>query len=146
MDYDLPYIEWRVLIGLWLMVILLVLAVAELTFLVHYFTRFSEEVFIGITGFFFFYEACLSIIHVSSGVVWVELFGSWPERFLLLLLELSDVSVMEGLPFGWLENQGSLEIGDRDTDNDVSEVWVGGKGGGGGCMEGKWEKFGGTIQ
>jgi len=64
-DYNLPYIQWRMLIGLWLMVILLVLAVAELTFLVHYFTRFSEEVFIGITGFFFFYEACLSIVHVS---------------------------------------------------------------------------------
>ena len=54
------------LIGLWLMLILLFLAMAELTFLVHYFTRFSEEVFIGITGFFFFYEACLSIVHVSS--------------------------------------------------------------------------------
>lgn len=61
------------LIGLWLMVILFVLATTEITFLVHYFTRFSEEVFIGITAVFFIYEASLSIDHVRLLYThWVE--------------------------------------------------------------------------
>ncbi len=48
------------------MCILLFLALNELTFLVHYFTRFSEEVFTGIIAVFFIYEAGLSIVHVSA--------------------------------------------------------------------------------
>ena len=63
---SLPYVEWRAAIGLWLMLILLVLAVSELTFLVHHFTRFCEEVFTGIVAVFFIYEACLSIFHVRE--------------------------------------------------------------------------------
>lgn len=47
------------------MLILLVLAVTELTFLVHFFTRFCEEVFTGVVAVFFLYEATLSIVHVS---------------------------------------------------------------------------------
>ena len=58
--------EWRIFIGLWLMLILMILAVCELSFLVHYFTRFCEEVFIGIVAIIFIYEAGLSIFHVRK--------------------------------------------------------------------------------
>lgn len=62
-DYNIPYLEWRAIISLWLMLILLVLAISELTFLVHHFTRFCEEIFTGVVAVFFVYEACLSLIH-----------------------------------------------------------------------------------
>ena len=51
--------------GLWLMVLMIIASVGELSFLVHYFTRFSEEVFTGIIAIFFAYEASLTLAHVS---------------------------------------------------------------------------------
>lgn len=53
------------MIGLWLAVVLVIAAISELTFLVHYFTRFCEEIFTGVVALFFIYESCLSIFHVS---------------------------------------------------------------------------------
>jgi hypothetical protein len=62
--------------GLWVMVILLILAISELTFLVHHFTRFCEEVFTGVVAVFFIYEACLSIFHVRAAVMAIDSWGS----------------------------------------------------------------------
>ena len=50
--------------GLWLMLLLLIVSLSELSFLIHYFTRFSEEVFTGIISVFFAYEASLTLVHV----------------------------------------------------------------------------------
>lgn len=52
--------------GLWLMLLLLIVSVSELSFLIHYFTRFSEEVFTGIISVFFAYEASLTLAHVRD--------------------------------------------------------------------------------
>ena len=52
--------------GLWLMGLLVIVSVSELSFLVHYFTRFSEEIFIGIVTIFFAYEAGLTLYHVCE--------------------------------------------------------------------------------
>ena len=52
--------------GLWLMVLLIIASVSELSFLIHYFTRFSEEVFTGIISVFFAYEASLTLAHVRQ--------------------------------------------------------------------------------
>ena len=63
---DIPYLEWRAVIGIWLMIILITCAVTELTFLVKNFTRFSEEILTGIIAIFFAYEAIKSIIGVRA--------------------------------------------------------------------------------
>lgn len=62
---SISYIEWRAAIGLWLMIILLIAAISEISFLAKHFTRFSEEIFTGIVSLFFIFEASLSIYHVS---------------------------------------------------------------------------------
>jgi hypothetical protein len=46
------------------MLLLIIVSVSELSFLIHYFTRFSEEVFTGIISVFFAYEASLTLVHV----------------------------------------------------------------------------------
>ena len=48
------------------MIVILIFAVTESSFLVTYFTRFSEEIFSWIVSIFFIYEASLSLIHVSN--------------------------------------------------------------------------------
>ena len=63
-DYSLPYLEWRATIGLWVMVILIVFAISEISFLVTYFSRFSEEVFTCIVVCVFIYEASKNILDV----------------------------------------------------------------------------------
>ena len=65
--FNIPYLEWRAIIGLWLMLILVVSALSEITFLVTYFSRFSDEIFTGIIAIFFTYEAVKSIIKVRVG-------------------------------------------------------------------------------
>ena len=64
-NFGIEYIQWRAMTGLWLMVLLIIASVLELSFLIHYFTRFSEEIFTGIVSIFFAYEACLTLSHVS---------------------------------------------------------------------------------
>ena len=54
--------------SLWLMLLLMIAALSEISFLVKYFTRFSEEIFTGIIALFFIYEGGLSIFHVSECV------------------------------------------------------------------------------
>ena len=61
---DIPYLEWRAVIGVWLMAFLIMAAVSEITFLATKFSRFSEEIFTGIVAIFFTYEAVKSIIGV----------------------------------------------------------------------------------
>ena len=64
--FDIPYLEWRAIIGIWLMALLIICAVSEITFLVIQFSRFSEEIFTGIVAIFFTYEAIKSIIGVCT--------------------------------------------------------------------------------
>ena len=47
------------------MIILLIVAVSELSVLVKYFTRFSEEIFCGVIGLFFVVEVCRTLYLVK---------------------------------------------------------------------------------
>ena len=66
--FDIPYLEWRAVIGVFLAVLLIIFAISEITFLVTKFSRFSEEIFTGIVAIFFTYEATKSIIGVWCNV------------------------------------------------------------------------------
>ena len=63
---EIEYIAWRACIGLWIMIILLILAATEATKLVTNFTRFSEEIFTSVVAIFFVSEAVYYIIQVST--------------------------------------------------------------------------------
>ncbi|XP_065886531.1 anion exchange protein 2-like isoform X2 [Dysidea avara] len=60
----IEYISWRTCIGLWVMVILILLAATEATCLVTTFTRFSEEVFTAVVAIFFIAEAIYYLVQL----------------------------------------------------------------------------------
>lgn len=60
----IEYISWRACIGLWLMLFVIIFALSEASFLVKYFTRFSEEVFTGVITLFFTVEAIRTIVKI----------------------------------------------------------------------------------
>ena len=60
----IEYLPWRACIGLWLMLIVIIFALSEASFLVTYFTRFSEEIFTGVITLFFTVEAIRTIVKV----------------------------------------------------------------------------------
>jgi len=58
--------SFRFWIGLWVMIILLIIVAFDLSFLVRYITRFTEESFAVLISVIFIYEACSKTIQVTS--------------------------------------------------------------------------------
>ncbi|KAH0618082.1 hypothetical protein JD844_017062 [Phrynosoma platyrhinos] len=56
-DYNLNYLEFRLWIGLWVAFFGLILVATEASYLVQYFTRFTEEGFCALISFIFIYDA-----------------------------------------------------------------------------------------
>uniref|UniRef100_A0A3P8WTL5 Anion exchange protein n=1 Tax=Cynoglossus semilaevis TaxID=244447 RepID=A0A3P8WTL5_CYNSE len=56
-DHDFDYLEFRLWIGLWSAVFCLILVASDASFLVKYFTRFTEEGFACLISFIFIYDA-----------------------------------------------------------------------------------------
>ncbi|KAK2818727.1 hypothetical protein Q5P01_024288 [Channa striata] len=64
-DNDLDYLEFRLWIGLWSAVFCLVLVATDASFLVQYFTRFTEEGFSALISFIFIYDAFKKMIKLA---------------------------------------------------------------------------------
>jgi len=58
------FLSFRFWIGLWVMIILLVIVAFDLSFLVRYITRFTEESFAVLISVIFIYEACSKTFEV----------------------------------------------------------------------------------
>ncbi|KAG8133074.1 putative Anion exchange protein [Naja naja] len=56
-DHSLDYLEFRLWIGLWVAFFGLILVATEASYLVQYFTRFTEEGFCALISFIFIYDA-----------------------------------------------------------------------------------------
>jgi len=63
---DLPFIPFRFWIGFWVMVALLVIVAFELSFLVRYITRFTEECFACLVSLIFIYEAFHKLADITT--------------------------------------------------------------------------------
>uniref|UniRef100_A0A8C2ZW17 Anion exchange protein n=1 Tax=Cyclopterus lumpus TaxID=8103 RepID=A0A8C2ZW17_CYCLU len=64
-DNGLDYLEFRLWIGLWSAVFCLVLVATDASFLVQYFTRFTEEGFSALISFIFIYDAFKKMIKLA---------------------------------------------------------------------------------
>lgn len=64
-DNSLDYLEFRLWIGLWSAVFCLVLVATDASFLVQYFTRFTEEGFSALISFIFIYDAFKKMLKLS---------------------------------------------------------------------------------
>ncbi|XP_067280630.1 electrogenic sodium bicarbonate cotransporter 1 [Pseudorasbora parva] len=64
-DNDFDYLEFRLWIGLWSGFLCLVLVATDASFLVQYFTRFTEEGFSALISFIFIYDAFKKMIKLA---------------------------------------------------------------------------------
>ncbi|XP_067850616.1 electrogenic sodium bicarbonate cotransporter 1-like isoform X2 [Heptranchias perlo] len=64
-DNDFDYLEFRLWIGLWSAFLCLILVATDASFLVQYFTRFTEEGFSSLISFIFIYDAFKKMIKLS---------------------------------------------------------------------------------
>lgn len=64
-DNDFDYMEFRLWIGLWSAFFCLVLVATDASFLVKYFTRFTEEGFSCLISFIFIYDAFKKMIKLA---------------------------------------------------------------------------------
>lgn len=66
------YLQWRMWIGLWVMLILWMVVAFERCHLITYFTRFTEEVFSVLISFLFCYDAITFIFKVSKSSLFLK--------------------------------------------------------------------------
>ncbi|XP_068191179.1 electrogenic sodium bicarbonate cotransporter 1-like isoform X2 [Antennarius striatus] len=64
-DNEFDYLEFRLWIGLWSAIFCLVLVATDASFLVQYFTRFTEEGFSALISFIFIYDAFKKMIKLG---------------------------------------------------------------------------------
>lgn len=64
-DNNFDYLEFRLWIGLWSGLFCLVLVATDASFLVQYFTRFTEEGFSALISFIFIYDAFKKMIKLG---------------------------------------------------------------------------------
>uniref|UniRef100_A0A8C7KVT8 Anion exchange protein n=1 Tax=Oncorhynchus kisutch TaxID=8019 RepID=A0A8C7KVT8_ONCKI len=64
-DNDFDYLEFRLWIGLWSAFFCLVLVATDASFLVQYFTRFTEEGFSSLISFIFIYDAFKKMLKLA---------------------------------------------------------------------------------
>ncbi|KAJ7407666.1 solute carrier family 4 member 4 [Willisornis vidua] len=65
-DNDFDYLEFRLWIGLWSALQCLILVATDASFLVKYFTRFTEEGFSSLISFIFIYDAFKKMIKLAD--------------------------------------------------------------------------------
>lgn len=65
-DYTLDYLEFRLWIGLWVAFFGLILVATEASYLVQYFTRFTEEGFCALISLIFIYDAVKKMLILAD--------------------------------------------------------------------------------
>jgi len=80
----IPFLEFRVWVGLWSALMLLSLVVLNVSAITRLFTRFTEEIFTTLIGLIFIYEALLSL--------WKIHLGNPYNRWVLYLVKARDCS------------------------------------------------------
>lgn len=65
-DYSLNYLEFRLWIGLWVAFFGLILVATEASYLVQYFTRFTEEGFCALISLIFIYDSVKKMLSLAD--------------------------------------------------------------------------------
>jgi mannitol/fructose-specific phosphotransferase system IIA component (Ntr-type) len=60
--FGLPFLEFRIWAGLWAMLFMVLLAVTDASYLMRYFTRFTDEIFAALISIIFIVEALTKIL------------------------------------------------------------------------------------
>ncbi len=65
-DLQIPFLPTYCWVGLWTALLLVVLAVTNASFLMRYFTRFTDEIFAALISIIFIYEAIKALVHIFA--------------------------------------------------------------------------------
>ncbi|KAE8614406.1 hypothetical protein XENTR_v10008149 [Xenopus tropicalis] len=65
-DYEFEYLEFRLWIGLWVAFYCLILVATDASYLVQYFTRFTEESFCALISLIFIYDAIKKMLNLAD--------------------------------------------------------------------------------
>jgi len=63
-DWSVPFLPAYACVGLWSSLFVVILAVTDASYLMRYFTRFTDEIFSALISFIFIYEAIKSLVHI----------------------------------------------------------------------------------
>lgn len=92
LDLQIPFLPMYQWIGFWTAIILLLLAAFDASYLMRYFTRFSDDIFSALMSLMFIYEAVKALVYVFQ-----ESFGSQSvnhdKAFLSLILAVGTFSI-----------------------------------------------------
>jgi hypothetical protein len=65
-DYRVNFLEFRLWIGIWIFLLLLIFVTFNLSFLVKYITRFTEDCFASLVALIFIYDAIREILKIRK--------------------------------------------------------------------------------
>ncbi|CAF0778311.1 unnamed protein product [Rotaria sordida] len=65
-DYRVNYLEFRLWIGVWIFILLIIFVIFNLSFLVKYITRFTEDCFASLVALIFIYDAIREILKIRK--------------------------------------------------------------------------------
>ncbi|CAF0827165.1 unnamed protein product [Adineta steineri] len=65
-DYHINFLEFRLWIGIWIFLLLLIFVTFNLSFLVKYITRFTEDCFASLVALIFIYDAIREILKIRK--------------------------------------------------------------------------------
>ncbi len=96
MDMEIPFLPTYAWVGIWTALLVIILSVTDASFLMRYFTRFTDEIFAGLISIIFIYEAVRAIVEVFQRV-YSETKTSHDTAFLTLLLALGTFYIASSL-------------------------------------------------
>jgi hypothetical protein len=94
---ELPFLPTYAWVGFWSGILLIVCAVTDLSFLMQYFTRFTDEIFAALVAVIFIVEACKDVLHAFTEPMEGQTTVSHDTAFLTLVLALGTFVIARNL-------------------------------------------------
>ena len=94
---DIPFLPTYAWVGLWSGVMLILCAVTDLSYLMKYFTRFTDEIFAALVALIFIVEALKDVYHAFTEPLPGQTAVSYDTAFLTLILALGTFAIARNL-------------------------------------------------
>lgn len=94
---EIPFLPTYAWVGLWSGLLLLLCAVTDLSYLMKYFTRFTDEIFAALVAVIFIYEAVKDVYHSFTEPLPGQASVSLDTAFLTLILALGTFAIARNL-------------------------------------------------
>ena len=94
---DIPFLPTYAWVGLWSGIMLIICAVTDLSYLMKYFTRFTDEVFAALVALIFIVEALKDVYHAFTDPLPGQQAVSLDTAFLTLILALGTFAIARNL-------------------------------------------------